>query len=172
MDVESFVRKPTASTSIFRIKGSRVPAHHVAVLGSECVTLGYEITAHLAAEIVKTMPSSTYLIGTDTNIAPLHLAALEKTLKSALSAVGSKARVLSYVIPPGESVKTRETKAQIEDWMLDNKLTRDACIIALGGGVIGDLFGFVASTFMRGIPVFQIPTTLLAMVDSSIGGKT
>ncbi|KAI8612473.1 EPSP synthase-domain-containing protein [Chytriomyces sp. MP71] len=163
---------PKAATTTVQISGSSIPVLRVDVLGSECVTLGYGLTAHLAAEIVQTTPSSTYLIGTDTNIAPLHLAALEKALKGALSTVGSKARVLSYVIPPGESVKTRETKAQIEDWMLDNKLTRDACIIALGGGVIGDLFGFVASTFMRGIPVFQIPTTLLAMVDSSIGGKT
>ena len=68
--------------------------------------------------------------------------------------------------------KNRKTKAAIEDFMLSQACTRDSCLIALGGGVIGDMVGFVAATFMRGIPVVQVPTTLLAMVDSSIGGKT
>ena len=81
-------------------------------------------------------------------------------------------KLLDYVIPPGEVHKTRKTKAEIEDFMLSQACTRDTCLIALGGGVIGDMVGYVAATFMRGIPIIQIPTTLLAMVDSSIGGKT
>jgi len=75
-------------------------------------------------------------------------------------------------IQPGERSKSRENKAQIEDEMLGKKYGRDTLIIALGGGVVGDLAGFVASTYKRGIPVIQVPTSLLAMVDSSVGGKT
>jgi 3-dehydroquinate synthase len=75
-------------------------------------------------------------------------------------------------IQPGERSKSRETKAQIEDEMLGKEFGRDTLIIAFGGGVVGDLGGFVASTYKRGIPVIQIPTSLLAMVDSAIGGKT
>ncbi|KAI8803782.1 RNA 3'-terminal phosphate cyclase/enolpyruvate transferase [Cladochytrium replicatum] len=85
----------------------------------------------------------------------------------------SHARVLSYVLPPRESAKTRETKAIANDWMLFQKCTRDTCVIVLGGGVIGDMCDSVLkATLMRGVPFVQIPTTLLAMVDSSIGGKT
>jgi pentafunctional AROM polypeptide len=75
------------------------------------------------------------------------------------------------VIASGESSKCRRVKEDIEDFLISNGFNRDSCIIALGGGVIGDLAGFVASTYMRGIPFVQIPTTLLAMVDSSIGGN-
>lgn len=75
-------------------------------------------------------------------------------------------------IPAGESNKTRESWARLTDQMLAKRYGRDSAVIALGGGVVGDLAGFVAATFMRGIPVVQIPTTLVAMVDASIGGKT
>ncbi|MFH0868172.1 MAG: 3-dehydroquinate synthase [Candidatus Woesearchaeota archaeon] len=75
-------------------------------------------------------------------------------------------------IPPGETSKSMKTKEEIEGMLLEKKYGRDTIIIALGGGVIGDLSGFIASTYNRGIPIIQIPTTLLAMVDSSIGGKT
>ncbi|KAJ3351273.1 3-dehydroquinate dehydratase (3-dehydroquinase), partial [Entophlyctis luteolus] len=161
-----------APTKTSTVDGSAAPIYQVDVLGSEAVTLGFNILPHIASKIVSLAPSSTFLIGTDTNIAPLHLDSLCQALREALKSSGMSARILTHVIAPGESVKTREVKIQIEDFMLLNKCTRDSCIIALGGGVIGDLFGFVAATFMRGIPVIQIPTTLLAMVDSSIGGKT
>jgi 3-dehydroquinate synthase len=75
-------------------------------------------------------------------------------------------------IPPGESNKTRETWSRLTDQLLAKGYGRDTTIIALGGGVVGDLAGFVAATFMRGIPVVQVPTTLVAMVDAAIGGKT
>jgi 3-dehydroquinate synthase len=75
-------------------------------------------------------------------------------------------------VPAGESNKTREVWARLTDEMLAKGYGRDAAVIALGGGVVGDLAGFVAATFMRGIPIIQVPTTLLAMIDASIGGKT
>ena len=76
------------------------------------------------------------------------------------------------VIPEGEKDKTRETKAHIEDQLLALKMGRDTVLIALGGGVVSDIIGFVASTYCRGIPYVILPTTLLSMVDASIGGKT
>lgn len=75
-------------------------------------------------------------------------------------------------VPAGEQSKSREQKAAIEDRLLEEGFGRDSLLIAIGGGMLGDLAGFVAATFMRGIPVIHVPTTLLAMVDSSIGGKT
>jgi hypothetical protein len=80
--------------------------------------------------------------------------------------------VLYLVLPPGEQTKSRETKAMIEDWMFSKNCGRDTLLLAFGGGVMGDLCGYVASGYMRGIPFVQLPTSFLAMVDSSIGGKT
>ncbi len=77
-----------------------------------------------------------------------------------------------FAVAPGESTKTRETWARLIDALLEGDFGRDSAIIALGGGVVGDLAGFVAATFMRGVPVLAVPTTLLAMVDASVGGKT
>src|SRR5438093_11202534 len=76
------------------------------------------------------------------------------------------------LIPDGERAKSLTTVSRLLDRMVDLKLTRESTVIALGGGVVGDVSGFVASIYMRGIPVVQVPTTLLAQVDSSIGGKT
>lgn len=77
-----------------------------------------------------------------------------------------------FTFPAGEPSKTRETWAALTDGLLGAGFGRDAAIVALGGGVTGDLAGFVAATFLRGVPFLQVPTTLLAMVDASIGGKT
>lgn len=85
---------------------------------------------------------------------------------------GSSPRLLSFAFEPGESSKNRQTKADIEDFMLAGKCTRDTVVVALGGGVVGDLAGFVAATYMRGVPAVQIPTSTMAMIDSSVGGKT
>lgn len=75
-------------------------------------------------------------------------------------------------IEPGEQSKTREIKAYIEDQLFKLGCGRDTCLLALGGGVVTDLVGFVAATYMRGVPVIYLPTTLLAMIDAAIGGKT
>ena len=77
-----------------------------------------------------------------------------------------------FTIPPGEHEKTRSRWAELTDALFSWEAGRDTTVIALGGGVIGDLAGFVAATFMRGIPVVQVPTTLLSMVDAAVGGKT
>ncbi len=86
------------------------------------------------------------------------------------AALGGRVDVLA--IPPGEREKTRERWAELTDAMLAAGCGRDTGVVALGGGVVGDLAGFVAATYMRGIPVVQVPTTLLAMIDASVGGKT
>ena len=87
-----------------------------------------------------------------------------------LEAAGVEVTV--HTFPPGEENKTRGQWARLTDEMLAVGIGRDGCVLALGGGVAGDLAGFVAATFMRGIPVVQLPTSLVAMVDSSVGGKT
>lgn len=74
--------------------------------------------------------------------------------------------------PPGEASKTRESWAALTDVLMDAALGRDCCVVSLGGGVTGDLAGFVAATFLRGVPFVQLPTTTLAMIDASVGGKT
>jgi 3-dehydroquinate synthase len=83
------------------------------------------------------------------------------------------ARVVeTYVIPDGEQAKTMATAEKVIAWLLDNQANRDSMLFAVGGGVVGDITGFCASVTMRGIPYIQVPTTLLAQVDSSVGGKT
>lgn len=77
--------------------------------------------------------------------------------------------LLTYQVPAGENSKCREVKAAIEDFMLLHRCNRDTCMIALGGGVVGDLVGYVAATFMRGVPYIQVPTSSTAMIDSSVG---
>ncbi|MEK6546315.1 MAG: 3-dehydroquinate synthase, partial [Nitrospinota bacterium] len=85
---------------------------------------------------------------------------------------GADIKIHLTEIPDGEKYKTLETAVKIYDWLTDIKIERQSSLIALGGGVIGDITGFVAATYLRGVPYIQIPTTLLAQVDSSIGGKT
>lgn len=93
------------------------------------------------------------------------------TEKNALS-IAQKLRNEILLVPSGEKAKTREVKQQIEDQLLEKGFGRDTVIIAVGGGAILDLAGFVASTYMRGVDLILVPTTLLAMVDAAIGGKT
>lgn len=87
-------------------------------------------------------------------------------------AVQTPLEVPTLVIAPGEQSKTRRKWAELSDKLLDLGFGRDSCVVAVGGGVVGDLAGFVAATLLRGIPWLQVPTTLLAMVDASVGGKT
>jgi len=110
--------------------------------------------------------SRRVLVITNTTVKKLYFSALEKGLKKAGFSVYVKA------IPDGERYKTLETVSALYEDCLRAGLDRRSPIIALGGGVVGDIAGFVAATYMRGLPFVQVPTTLLAMVDSSVGGKT
>ncbi|KAJ3720311.1 Shikimate dehydrogenase [Lentinula raphanica] len=148
----------------------------VSILGKESIHCGFHLIPYIVHTVLTELPASTYVLITDSNIAKFYLQAFETEFDSNLSGLsnGSHARprFLSHIIPPGEMSKSREGKAVLEDFLLLNKCTRDTVILALGGGVVGDLVGFVAATFMRGVRFCQIPTSLLAMVDSSVGGKT
>jgi len=105
-------------------------------------------------------------IVTNTTVAPLYL----ETLSNALQSAGVK--VIPIILPDGEAYKNSETLNLIYDALLQNRCERSTTLIALGGGVIGDLTGYAAATYLRGVPFIQIPTTLLSQVDSSVGGKT
>ncbi|KZV97983.1 Pentafunctional AroM protein [Exidia glandulosa HHB12029] len=136
----------------------------VPILGKDSIHVGFRLVDHIRDTLLKTCPASCYVLITDTNVGPLYLDDFKRGFAGQ--------RFLTYLLPPGEGSKSRETKAEVEDWLLEQACTRDTVLLALGGGVIGDLAGFIAATFMRGIRFVQIPTTLLAMVDSSVGGKT
>jgi pentafunctional AROM polypeptide len=141
---------------------------HDIVLGSQLLSSRY-----IAQDIVRAVPSaSTFVILTDTNVLPLYGEMLHAQMREVLAA-DAKKRVFIHAVPAGEASKCREMKAKIEDEVFfPNRCHRDTCVVALGGGVVGDLSGFIAATYMRGVPFVQVPTTLLACVDSSIGGKT
>lgn len=128
------------------------------------VYCGAGTVAGIAAVIDLVAPAYRVAIISDHTVATLHGAAVTAQFPA------DRRRL--FTIPPGEQEKTRTRWAELTDALLDWGAGRDTTIVALGGGVIGDLAGFVASTFMRGLPVVQVPTTLLAMVDASVGGKT
>ena len=131
------------------------------------VMVGEGIRTQAGRMIADTLPeaASTVIIS-DTNVAPLYLEQIKDTIEQAGLSVYSK------VIPAGEASKNLSVYSEILSFLAEQKLTRSDVIIALGGGVVGDLAGFAAATFLRGVPYVQIPTSLLAMVDSSVGGKT
>jgi len=107
---------------------------------------------------------STVLVISNETVAPLYLETVKKSLAGA--------NVHSLILPDGEAYKTMEHWSKIIDKLIEIRATRDATIVTLGGGVIGDMGGFAAASYMRGINFIQIPTTLLAQVDASVGGKT
>ena len=101
---------------------------------------------------------------TNETVAPIYLNKIKDLLKNK--------ELLEIILPDGEKHKNLKSFATVMDKLLENRLARDCGLIALGGGVIGDLTGFVAASYQRGVDFYQIPTTLLAQVDSSVGGKT
>lgn len=103
---------------------------------------------------------------TDSNVLDLYA----KPISEKLSKAGFKVEL--FVFPAGEKSKTRQTKAKIEDAMLEKGFRRDCAVIAIGGGVVTDLAGFLAGTYGRGVPFINYATTLLAAADASVGGKT
>lgn len=122
--------------------------------------------ARLPTLLAETAPTHHYLIVADRNVAALY----GERVRSDLMATGARVSLLNFA--PGEANKNREVWAELTDAMIAEEAGRDSVLIALGGGVTGDLAGFVAATYLRGIPLIQVPTSLLAMLDSSVGGKT
>lgn len=111
-------------------------------------------------------PAARYALVSDSHVGKLY----GESIAEQVSRAGCQVELLTF--PPGERNKTRETWATLSDQMLAAHLGRDCAVIALGGGVVNDVAGFVAATYLRGVPLVQVPTSLLAMIDSSIGGKT
>ena len=116
--------------------------------------------------IVERLPQKRAAIITNSTIAPLYLAPLRRALE------GRGVSVVPITLPDGESHKSWDTLNQILDALIEQRCERNTALIALGGGVIGDLAGFAAAIYQRGVPYIQVPTTLLAQVDSAVGGKT
>ncbi len=117
------------------------------------------------------------LLVTNTVVAPLYADELERSLAEGPAHGGSNAsratrRIVRVVLPDGEQHKTLATAGRVFDVLIANRFGRDALVMALGGGVVGDLAGFVAACYQRGVDLVQVPTTLLAHVDSAVGGKT
>lgn len=144
----------------------------ISVTLPEASSAGYEILvgsglfASLPSILQRFCPAHRYAVVTDDRVAELYALRLTRALHSA----GHRVDVFAF--SSGEAHKTRETWAAVTDAMLEAEIGRDAAVIAFGGGVPGDLGGFVAATYMRGLPLVQVPTTLLAMIDASVGGKT
>lgn len=134
------------------------------------VALPYPVTIapgaldSLSQHVVAAGSAHRVAVITDAVVRPLYGARLSEGLAAHQPVI--------FEIPSGESHKTRQSWARLTDEMLAKGFGRDTTIVALGGGVVGDVAGFVAATYMRGVPVVQVPTTLLAMVDASVGGKT
>ncbi len=125
-------------------------------IGSGLLGGGFDLSAHVRGP--------DCLVVTNETVEPLYLQALVADLG------GKQVRVIS--LPDGEAYKNLETVEDILDTLVDNGANRDTTVIALGGGVVGDIAGFAAACYMRGVDFMQVPTTLLAQVDSSVGGKT
>lgn len=146
-----------ASLRMVAVAGAR--PYRIAI-GPGLIEDGAALAAHVRGRHV--------LIVSDTHVAPLYAHALAATLQRHVPS----ARIIVTCVAAGETAKTLDGFAELMRELADFGATRDACVFALGGGVVGDLAGFVAACWMRGIDIVQLPTTLLAMVDSSVGGKT
>ena len=130
------------------------------------VLIGKGLLSRAGEEIQKRLSPSRAVIVTDSNVGPLYAAAVKRSLQ----ACGIQAAV--YTFPAGEAQKRLSTIAEMYEVFAAAGLTRKDMAVALGGGVTGDMCGFASATYLRGIPFVQIPTSLLAQVDSSVGGKT
>jgi 3-dehydroquinate synthase len=130
------------------------------------IVIGDNLIADAGKRIAKLKPGTALAIVTDSNVARHHLAALEQSLEAA------KLRYRSVLLAPGESTKSFGELQKVAEAVLEARIERGDLVVALGGGVIGDLAGFAASVVRRGVGFVQIPTSLLAQVDSSVGGKT
>ena len=133
---------------------------------SYCVHIGAGLLSSLGKETAALCKPGKAAILSDSNVWPLY----GKIASESLEKAGFE--TVNFVFPAGESSKTSGVYLNVLNFLAENHITRSDCVIALGGGVVGDMAGFVSATFLRGVPYIQVPTTLLAAVDSSVGGKT
>ena len=149
------------------VGGAQEKLVHVA-LGDRAydIVIGRGVIASLGARAAALKPGAKAAIVTDDRVAPLHLGAAEASLAAAGIA---SSRV---IVDAGEGAKSFAGFERVCEALIAARIERGDLVVALGGGVVGDLAGFVAATYMRGVPVVQMPTSLLAMVDAAIGGKT
>jgi len=140
---------------------------HVNASNEYDVVVGSGLLAQLGCYVKALSKARKAAIISDSNVWPMYGHAAEASLHNA-----GIEDVISYVFPAGEHSKSGSTYLAILEFLAENHLTRSDCLIALGGGVVGDMTGFVAATYLRGVDYIQVPTTLLAAVDSSVGGKT
>ena len=139
---------------------------HVAASREYDVHIGPGLLDELGSRAADVLRGRNAVIVTDSNVEPLYL---DRALTS-MRAAGFNAE--GYVIPAGEASKCGTTYLNLVNFLVERHLTRADGLVALGGGVVGDLTGFAAATYLRGVGLIQVPTTLLACVDSSVGGKT
>lgn len=132
------------------------------------IEMGYHLEDQLVEDLETGLLGKIrkFAVITDSNVLDLYA----KPISEKLSKAGFKVEL--FVFPAGEKSKTRQTKAKIEDAMLEKGFRRDCAVIAIGGGVVTDLAGFLAGTYGRGVPFINYATTLLAAADASVGGKT
>jgi len=137
----------------------------VTASGAYPIFVGYGILDQLGAKLKDAGLSGAVSVISDDNVYKIYGTRVEKNLKD------SGYDVDTYIVPAGEQSKSLDVAAKIYDWMVQRRVERGSAVVALGGGVIGDLAGYVAATYLRGLPLVHVPTSLLAMVDASIGGK-
>jgi shikimate kinase/3-dehydroquinate synthase len=157
------------TTKVIEALAAHKPPRRIDVQLSQAryeVIIGPGLLARAGALLAPVLPQPRVVIITDETVAGLHLETLQRSLHETGIAHGSLA------VPAGEASKSFATWHRLTEDLLAQKIDRHTTIVALGGGVIGDLAGFVAATTLRGLPFVQIPTTLLSQVDSSVGGKT
>ena len=130
------------------------------------VKIGSHLLPTLGAEVTALCKADKACIVSDTNVWPLYGETVEESLRSA------GITPVHFVFPAGEESKNGSTYLSLLNYLAENGLTRSDCLVALGGGVVGDMTGFAAATYLRGVAYVQVPTSLLAAVDSSVGGKT
>ena len=130
------------------------------------VKIGNGQLSHLGEEAATLVTGRTAALVSDSHVAPLYL----DRAREAMEAAGF--RVCAFVFPAGEASKNGQTYLELLEFLAEQKVTRSDLLVALGGGVVGDLTGFAAATFLRGVSFLQVPTTLLSAVDASVGGKT
>lgn len=137
-----------------------IPNHEYEIL------IGEGLIDYCAQYVKSAVKAESIMIISDTNVAPIYLEKVEKSLEDA------GLRTAAHIFPAGEKYKTIDTVVAMVEDLADEKLSRTDCVIALGGGVCGDMAGFASAMYMRGIDFIQISTSLLSDIDSSVGGKT